>query len=261
MKANQAVALACDSPVLQSTSFTELQSSSSLPASLPPQSSSPTLFPSLTPSFLSRVQSSDDLTEGAWHCTDTSPSPPRNPSCSETDMTEVIYPVKCHETEMGEEIWTVTKAFLEEMYEKTKGNELEGLVGGMSRTHASDSGTDMRMMSVILHSIEVAHKMPTLSIEKRKKTHKNTTFNLHNSQKFHKKSQFSGRFLKINGEPKAKPGRKPKSYHCAICPGVFPYKVTYIVHLQTCHQVERSQSLLYKKVRESPERLRKLLKH
>ena len=52
---------------------------------------------------------------------------------------------------------------------------------------------------------------------------------------------------------KKKTGRKPSLLTCFLCPSILPYKCTLILHLQTVHHIDRSQSLMYKRVNQGGE--------
>ena len=49
-------------------------------------------------------------------------------------------------------------------------------------------------------------------------------------------------------KPKKKPGRKPNVQICYICQATFPYKKELITHLGSDHGIQRSRSVLYKRL-------------
>lgn len=57
--------------------------------------------------------------------------------------------------------------------------------------------------------------------------------------------------------PKKKTGRKPTPLTCFLCPSVLPYKCTLIKHLQTVHHINRSESLMYKRVNQGGEEIKR----
>lgn len=57
---------------------------------------------------------------------------------------------------------------------------------------------------------------------------------------------------------KKKTGRKPSTFSCFLCPKVLPYKYALISHLQTEHAINRSQSLMYKRVNQGGDEIRRL---
>lgn len=56
---------------------------------------------------------------------------------------------------------------------------------------------------------------------------------------------------------KKKTGRKPTPLTCFLCPNVLPYKCALILHLQTVHHINRSQSLMYKRVNQGGEEIKR----
>lgn len=215
---------------------------------------------SIPPSTSSETQSDQDPGESLWHCTDVSANGMKDTSEPEAGVENPSQQLKnkSENDGMAEQIWSLTKLFLEEIRGKTGENAVEGMIYLLREANASTQKPNFDMMSLLMHGMETARKMPCPPPKELKKTHSKTHLRLHKSKKTLQKPRTSAAHLKINGEPKAKTGRKPKSYACAICPAVLPYKVCYIQHLQTCHQVKRSLSLLYKRVNQSPETLRKL---
>jgi hypothetical protein len=62
-----------------------------------------------------------------------------------------------------------------------------------------------------------------------------------------------------NSKPaKKKTGRKPTPLTCFLCPSVLPYKCTLIKHLQTVHHINRSESLMYKRVNQGGDVIKRL---
>lgn len=59
-------------------------------------------------------------------------------------------------------------------------------------------------------------------------------------------------------KPKRKTGRKPTPRVCFMCPLVFPYKRDLIRHMQSVHDIHRSQSLMYKRINQGGEEIRRL---
>lgn len=215
---------------------------------------------SVPPSTSSETQSDQDSYESLWHCTDLSANCLKNASEPEVEMKNPTHLLKNESENDGkaQQIWSLTKLFLEEIRGKTGENAMEGMIDLLREANLSAHKPSFDMMSLLMHGMETARKLPCPHPKELKKTHFKSHLRLHKSKKPFPNPQNSAVRLTINGKPKAKTGRKPKSYPCAICPAVLPYKVSYIQHLQTCHQVNRSLSLLYKRVNQSPETLRKL---
>ena len=59
-------------------------------------------------------------------------------------------------------------------------------------------------------------------------------------------------------QPRKKTGRKPQSHACYICAVPFPYKKELIKHLVTDHNLQRSTSLLYKRLNAGKKELQRL---
>jgi len=68
----------------------------------------------------------------------------------------------------------------------------------------------------------------------------------------------TGRKAETRKPAKKKTGRKPSPMCCFLCPSVLPYKCTLITHLQTVHAINRSQSLMYKRVNQGGAEIRRL---
>ena len=67
------------------------------------------------------------------------------------------------------------------------------------------------------------------------------------------KSSFLYSFLAKKG----KKGRKPHPITCFMCSVVVPYKRDFIHHLRDVHGIERSQSLMYKRINQGTEEIKK----
>lgn len=57
---------------------------------------------------------------------------------------------------------------------------------------------------------------------------------------------------------KQKTGRKPRPLTCFLCSTVLPYKCQLISHLRTVHAISRSLSLMYKRINQGGEEIRRL---
>ena len=57
---------------------------------------------------------------------------------------------------------------------------------------------------------------------------------------------------------KKKTGRKPTTLRCFMCPCLLAYKCELIKHMQVVHRIERSVSLLYKRVSQGGEIIQRL---
>jgi hypothetical protein len=55
-----------------------------------------------------------------------------------------------------------------------------------------------------------------------------------------------------------KTGRKPCPLTCFLCSSVLPYKCELISHLRTVHAISRSLSLMYKRINQGGEEIRRL---
>ena len=146
--------------------------------------------------------------------------------------------------DIGQQIWSVTHRFLGRMREIEGKDVVLRLADLLRPENNSNNPLGLHVASLLLHAIEVARKFPP-------RTHKNTHF----YHKFHRKNTVD---FSNSVRLKGKTGRKPKNYECFLCPEVLPYKVTLIHHYQTCHQINRSQSVLYKRVNQSPETMKRL---
>lgn len=60
---------------------------------------------------------------------------------------------------------------------------------------------------------------------------------------------------------KKKSGRKPKMHLCQICQSQFPYKKELIRHLVSDHSINKSKSVLYKRLAKGKNELTRLYKH
>ena len=57
---------------------------------------------------------------------------------------------------------------------------------------------------------------------------------------------------------KKKTGRKPRLLTCFLCSSVLSYKCELISHLRTVHSISRSLSLMYKRINQGEEEIRRL---
>jgi hypothetical protein len=172
--------------------------------------------------------------------------------------------VDCHE--IGEQILRTTEWYLRELRLKLPNTSFEEVMKAMSTAecaYSSENGeNDWGRLALLLHGLRVASLLPTAQAEIPRSSKKNNRKrHLKSKQtiaKSPKKAHNKPISRKINGEPKAKTGRKPQIYECFMCHEVHPYKVNLIQHFQAVHNVQRSQSLLYKRVDQSPEAMKRL---
>lgn len=60
------------------------------------------------------------------------------------------------------------------------------------------------------------------------------------------------------GKKKGKAGKKPVPCVCFLCDEVLPYRIRLIEHLKKVHGIERSQSLMYKRLNQGEEEIKRL---
>lgn len=60
------------------------------------------------------------------------------------------------------------------------------------------------------------------------------------------------------GKKKGKAGKKPVPCVCFLCEEVLPYRIRLIAHLKKVHGIERSQSLMYKRLNQGEEEIKRL---
>lgn len=164
---------------------------------------------------------------------------------------------------IGQQIWRTTEQYLQAMRQKLPNTTFEGVLEAMDAVQSaypSDSkDQSWSQCALLLHAIRLSTLLPTSPAlpDKKpcKKRHLRTKCSPTKRLQTH---QTHSVHTKINGEPKAKTGRKPRDYECFICHEVCPYKIALIQHFQVCHHVQKSQSLLYKRVNQSPEAMRRL---
>ena len=60
------------------------------------------------------------------------------------------------------------------------------------------------------------------------------------------------------GKKKGKAGKKPVPCVCFLCQDVLPYRIRLIAHLKKVHGIERSQSLMYKRLNQGEEEIKRL---
>ena len=150
-----------------------------------------------------------------------------------------------------EQIWRSTKWYLREIRRKMKERPVEEMMQLMGR----ENDLSFDKFALLLHGLQVSSVLPPSKPSKRpRKTHKKAT-------SLSRYYQFYGsrhKFRKNNGDFKAKTGRKPSKHECFICFTVLGYKVELIQHLQTAHNLNKSQSLLYKRINQGPATMRRL---
>lgn len=61
-----------------------------------------------------------------------------------------------------------------------------------------------------------------------------------------------------SGRKKGKAGKKPCPCVCFLCPEVLPYRIRLIAHLKKAHGIERSQSLMYKRLNQGEDVIKRL---
>lgn len=168
--------------------------------------------------------------------------------------------------ETGEQIIRTTEWYLRELWLKFPNTSFEEVMKAMKTAesaYSSENGeNDWGHLALLLHGLRVASLLPTAQAEiprlNKKSSRKRHLKSKRSIAKSPKKDLIKPIPRKINGELKAKTGRKPQIYECFMCHEVHPYKVSLIQHFQTVHNVQRSQSLLYKRVNQSPEAMKRL---
>jgi len=160
---------------------------------------------------------------------------------------------------MEEQIWHATEEYLQALRWKLPNTSFEGMLEAMETAQLAYPGDSKdphwASLALLLHALRVSSLLPAsirLSSSRCKKSRRKGHLK---SKQNPTKSQFHS---KKNGKPKSKTGRKPQNHECFVCSAVLPYKFQLIQHFQVCHQVNKSQSLLYKRLNQSPEAMRRL---
>ena len=168
--------------------------------------------------------------------------------------------------ETGEQILRTTEWYLRELRLKLPNTSFEEVMNAMDTAKSAYSsekeGNEWGHLALLLHGLRVASSLPTSQGEiphsRKRNSRKRHLKSKRNPRKSHQIDNIKPIPTKMNGEPKAKTGRKPQIYECFICHEVHPYKVSLIQHFQAVHNIQRSQSLLYKRVNQSPESMKRL---
>lgn len=151
----------------------------------------------------------------------------------------------------NEQIWSSTEWYLKEIRRKMREKSVEEMMQLMGR----ESDLSWDKFALLLHGFQVSSAFPLSKPSKRpSKSHKKAN----SLSSDYKAYRLRRKFLKNNGDFKAKTGRKPLKYECFLCSSVMGYKVELIQHLQTSHHLNKSQSLLYKRINQGPEAMRRL---
>lgn len=166
----------------------------------------------------------------------------------------------------GEQILRLTQWYLQELRLKLPNSSFEEVLKAMDTAKCAyssgEEGSQWGHLALLLHGLRIASLLPTSPIRTpqscKKNSRKRHLKSKRNPGKSQKIDQIKTIPTKMNGEPKAKTGRKPQIYECFICHEVQPYKVNLIQHFQAAHNVKRSQSLLYKRVNQSPDAMKRL---
>ncbi len=152
---------------------------------------------------------------------------------------------------LDEQIWRSTEWYLREIRRKMRERSVEEMMQLMSR----ESDLSWDKFALLLHGVQVSSAFPLSKPSKRSnKTHSKANSLSHN----YKSDGRRHKLIKNNGDFKAKTGRKPLKYECFLCAAAVGYKVELIQHLQTSHNLNKSQSLLYKRINQGPATMRRL---
>ena len=201
----------------------------------------------------SREGGDRNYTQGGDNCMKQAPDP--SPLCNYGELNR-----------MEEQIWHATEQYLQALRWKLPNTSFEGMLEAMETAQLAYPGDSKdphwASLALLLHALRVSSLLPISarpsSAKCKKSRRKGHLKSKRTAAKSLQKAEIQSIPTKKNGEPKAKTGRKPQNHECFVCSAVLPYKFQLIQHFQVCHDVQKSQSLLYKRVNQSPEAMRRL---
>ena len=162
---------------------------------------------------------------------------------------------------LEERIWRITAEYLQELRGQMSGRSVEEVIEVLKSAHVSrKTGFASDKFALLLHAIHLFSTFQSFAAAS------TPSFPGKSSAEVLSNQSVSGpvatkkkrKHLKRNGKPRAKTGRKPTRHECFVCSAVLPYKFQLIQHFQVCHQVNKSQSLLYKRINQGAENMRRL---
>ena len=167
---------------------------------------------------------------------------------------------------VGERIWKNTEWLFEELWRGMEGRSAEEVMKSVGTGRPQgDKKWASGEFAVLLHALDAISPSqlstaspPVLPVRRRTKSSLKANTSKRISRYYNYSRSNKRKSLKASGEPKAKTGRKPKLYECFACFEAFAYKVELIEHFQAWHKVNKSRSLLYKRINEGEEAMRKL---
>ena len=171
----------------------------------------------------------------------------------------------------GMQIWQTTISYLTTLSSKAPGVASESLLSLIASLIPQAQGTEDVLTGsfvLMMHALRVAATKRGEEVrdeEQRRKVSEEARLGENKKgRKMHLKappamSKFNHhRTAKAPVKVRAKTGRKPQAYPCFLCSEVCPYRVSLIKHFQEVHHLKKSQSLLYKRIRQGAECIKRL---
>jgi len=125
-----------------------------------------------------------------------------------------------------------------------------------------EEGWGLGQFVLLLHALQAACPMELSAASALPKISRKSHFKVKSEKSVSGYSKSSHREkrknIKLNGDPKAKTGRKPMQHPCFLCHAVLSYKGELVRHFQVCHELDKSQSVLYKRINQGEEAMRKM---
>ena len=156
-----------------------------------------------------------------------------------------------------------TKQYLEELGRKMRERSVEAVMELLGREKVQrEEGWGLGQFVLLLHALQAARSMELSAVSALPKISRKSHFKVKSEKSVSGYSKSSHREkrknIKLNGDPKAKTGRKPIPHPCFLCHAVLSYKGELVRHFQVCHELDKSQSVLYKRINQGEEAMRKM---
>lgn len=163
---------------------------------------------------------------------------------------------------MGEQILRSTRQYLADLSRVMRDRSAEEMTEVLGENSQAEKSVDIGQFALFLHALQVASTLKPSAGSSHTPASEKSHFKLKSKCPFSFSSQATyqkkPKRYRNNGEPMAKTGRKPASHFCFLCKEVFAYKGELVHHFRTYHQLDRSQSVLYKRIKQGEEEMRRM---